>query len=98
MEKKAKDLAGLVKKTVTVEPGESYEVDGLVFETVPAYKVPGGGFYTMDAGQAAELINAMQPRVAIPVHYGNLVGKPEDGKTFADMVKELIQVEVKIQF
>ena len=143
MEKKAKEIEGLFKKTVTVEPDGSYELDGLVFETVPADNllkpvhpksagwvgyvfdvdgqriyvagdidaikeakavkcdvalVPIGGFYTMDAGQAAGLINEMQPSVAIPVHYGKLVGKPEDGKTFADMVKEPIQVEFKIQF
>lgn len=34
---KAKKVAGMVKKTVTVKPGEKYELDGLSFETVPSY-------------------------------------------------------------
>ena len=42
--------------------------------------IPIGGFYTMDAKQAAELVNTIQPEVAIPVHYGRFVGKPADGR------------------
>lgn len=60
--------------------------------------LPIGGFYTMDAKQAADLVNEMQPAVAIPVHYGELVGKPEDGTIFAQNVKEPVRVEYKITF
>ena len=60
--------------------------------------IPIGGFYTMDAKQAAELVNTMKPSVAIPVHYGELTGKPEDGRIFAENVKEPVRVEVKITF
>ena len=60
--------------------------------------IPIGGFYTMDAKQAAELVNAMKPSVAIPVHYGELTGKPEDGRIFAENVKEPVRVEIKIMF
>lgn len=60
--------------------------------------VPIGGFYTMDAKQAAELVNAMKPSVAIPVHYGELTGKPEDGRIFVENVKEPVRVEIKIMF
>ncbi|MBP3296296.1 MAG: MBL fold metallo-hydrolase [Lachnospiraceae bacterium] len=60
--------------------------------------IPIGGFYTMDAKQAAELVNVMQPSVAIPVHYGELVGKPEDGRIFAEHVKAPVRVEMKIEF
>ena len=60
--------------------------------------VPIGGFYTMDAKKAAELVNIIHPLVAIPVHYGGLVGKPEDGKTFASCVEQGIRVEFKIEF
>ena len=143
MEKKAKDVAGKVGKIITVKPGESYEAEGLTFETVPAYNIlkpfhpksaewvgyvfavdgkriyvagdmdatkeakavkcdvaliPIGGFYTMDAKSAAELVNEMQPAVAIPVHYGNVVGKPADGEEFAALVKEPVKVEFKIKF
>ena len=60
--------------------------------------IPIGGTYTMDAKKAAELGNTLRPRVAIPVHYGNIVGKPGDGEVFADNVKDPIKVELKISF
>lgn len=52
----------------------------------------------MDAKKAAGLINSMCPAVAIPVHYGQLVGKPEDGNVFAENVDAGIRVEFKIPF
>ena len=58
--------------------------------------IPIGGTYTMDAKQAAELVNTICPSVAIPVHYGSIVGKPDDGEVFADNVKDPIKVEFKI--
>ncbi len=60
--------------------------------------VPIGGTYTMDAKKAAELINTIKPEVTIPVHYGNIVGSPKDGKVFEANVKEPVKVEFKIQF
>ena len=58
--------------------------------------IPIGGTYTMDAKQAAELVNTICPSVAIPVHYGSIVGKPSDGEVFANNVKNPIKVEFKI--
>ncbi len=140
---KAKTVADKFSKTVTVKPDESYEVDGLKFETVPAYNplkpfhpkssgnvgyileidgkriyiagdtdatkeakavkcdvalIPIGGKFTMDAKDAAELINEMQPAVAIPVHYGLAIGKPSDGGDFAARVNDPVKVELKIKF
>ena len=60
--------------------------------------VPIGGTYTMDAKKAAELVNEIRPSVAIPVHYGNIVGKVSDGDTFAENAKPPVKVEFKIQF
>ena len=60
--------------------------------------VPIGGTYTMDAKKAAELVNTIRPSVAIPVHYGTVVGSPKDGEIFAEYVKERIKVEFKIPF
>lgn len=56
--------------------------------------VPVGGTYTMTAPEAAELINIMQPKVAIPVHYGSVVGSAADAKTFKEKVKAPIKVEI----
>ena len=58
--------------------------------------IPIGGTYTMDARKAAKLINAMKPAIAIPTHYGSVVGKPEDGETFAKLVEAPVEAELKI--
>ena len=60
--------------------------------------VPIGGTYTMGAKKAAELVNTIRPSVAIPVHYGIIVGKVSDGEVFADNVKSPVKVEFKISF
>ena len=59
--------------------------------------VPIGGTYTMNARQAAELINEIQPEVAIPVHYGSVVGSKADEETFIANVKEPVKVEIKLE-
>lgn len=60
--------------------------------------IPIGGTYTMDAKQAAELVNTIRPSVAIPVHYGTVVGNPREGEVFAANVTDGIKVEFKISF
>ena len=52
----------------------------------------------MDAAQAADLVNTIRPDVAIPVHYGSVVGAPEDADRFEEKVKETVKVEKKIAF
>ena len=60
--------------------------------------VPVGGTYTMNAIEAAELVNKITPRVAIPTHYGTLVGKVEDGEIFKKNINENIKVIEIIKF
>ena len=141
MQGKAREVAGLVGRTVTVRPGMQQELEGLFFETVAAYNilkpfhpksamwvgyiflvegrriyvagdtdataeakavkcdialVPVGGTYTMDAKKAAQLVNTIGPDVAIPVHYGTLVGSLKDGQEFAENVNDPVRVELKI--
>ncbi len=143
MKKKVGEVSELMKKTETVKPGSSYEIDGLEFETVPAYNiikpyhpklsawvgyvlklggkriyiagdtdatkearavscdialVPIGGTYTMDAVKGAELVNELSPELAIPTHYGSIVGSKEDEDVFAENVKEPVKTEFKIPF
>ena len=138
---KASEAEKLVEKTVTVRPGESYNIDGLEFETVASYNigkqfhlkaagwvgyilkiegkriyiagdtdatdeakavkcdialVPAGGTYTMDAREAAGLINKIRPELAIPVHYGGIVGTKEDGRIFEKLVDDGIKVKLYI--
>lgn len=58
--------------------------------------IPVGGTYTMNPAEAAALINQMKPEIAIPTHYGSLVGGAEDGQAFADLVDGTIRVEFKL--
>ena len=60
--------------------------------------IPIGGTFTMDPKKAAELINIIRPSVAIPTHYGSIVGKKEDADTFMSLVKKPVKVEIKMQY
>ncbi|WP_239284655.1 MBL fold metallo-hydrolase [Collinsella sp. An2] len=59
--------------------------------------VPIGGTFTMDPAQAAAFVNVLQPRAAIPTHYGSVAGKPEDAEAFAALVDPSIQVAIKTE-
>ncbi|MGZ4131893.1 MAG: MBL fold metallo-hydrolase [Actinomycetota bacterium] len=127
------DVAAMLSGDVTtVAPGESHEVAGVRFTTVPAYNtreealdfhpranrwvgyvielggrtyyhagdtdhapelddvrtdvafVPVGGYYTMDVPEAAGLVRAMGPGLAVPFHYGFVVGSVSDGDRFRE--------------
>ncbi len=53
--------------------------------------VPIGGMYTMDAKAAAELVNEIKPKLAIPSHYGSIVGSAKDADIFLDKVSDEIK-------
>ncbi|MDI6703830.1 MAG: MBL fold metallo-hydrolase [bacterium] len=54
--------------------------------------LPVGGTYTMDANSAAKVANAIRPKIAIPMHYGTVVGKREDAVTFRDLCKVKVEI------
>ena len=125
--------AELTGDVTSVAPGESHEVGGLRFTTVPAYNIVerrleahpkanrwvgyvfevggstyyhagdtdhlpeldeistdvaflpiGGDPFTMDPDDAAGLVKAIGPRVAVPMHFGYIVGQAGDAKRFID--------------
>jgi L-ascorbate metabolism protein UlaG (beta-lactamase superfamily) len=49
--------------------------------------LPIGGTYTMDAEQAGGLARAISPEVAVPMHYGYLVGGQDDVVRFINAAK-----------
>jgi L-ascorbate metabolism protein UlaG (beta-lactamase superfamily) len=136
------DVAAELTGDVTaVAPGESHEVAGVRFTTVPAYNtreealefhpranrwvgyvlelggrsyyhagdtddlpeledirtdvafVPVGGHYTMDAVQAAGLVRSISPSLAVPMHFGFVVGSRHDGERFREAASP-VPVEV----
>ena len=50
--------------------------------------VPIGGMYTMNASEARELTNIINPKLVIPVHYNGIVGSKEDEKVFLKGLKK----------
>ena len=58
--------------------------------------LPIGGYYTMDAREAAACVNAMAPKAVIPTHYGTIVGHPTEGALFEKFVNDGIDVVFKL--
>jgi L-ascorbate metabolism protein UlaG (beta-lactamase superfamily) len=46
--------------------------------------LPVSGVYVMTAGEAAEAARRIQPRVAVPMHWGQHIGTREDAEAFAE--------------
>ena len=58
--------------------------------------VPIGGTYTMDFKEAAELVNQIKPKIAIPIHYGEIVGTKEDAQNFIKLLNSEIEGKILI--
>lgn len=50
--------------------------------------LPVGGRFTMTAEEAARAASIIKPGIAIPMHYGSIVGKKEDAGNFASLCQE----------
>jgi L-ascorbate metabolism protein UlaG (beta-lactamase superfamily) len=54
--------------------------------------VPVSGKFVMTAEEAADAVAVFQPSVAIPCHYGVVVGSADDARRFADLVPDQVRV------
>lgn len=59
--------------------------------------VPIGGTYTMDVKEAAKLVNKIKPKVAIPTHYGCIVGNKSLGTEFKSLLDKDIECQILIK-
>ena len=59
--------------------------------------VPVGGTYTMTAEEAATLINRIKPKIAIPIHYGEIVGTKQDAEIFINKLDKEIKGKILIK-
>ena len=77
--------------------GDTDATDELLKVKCDISLTPIGGTYTMTAKEAAEAVCIISPKLAIPTHYGNIVGEMEDGEIFKSILEKAgISVELKI--
>jgi L-ascorbate metabolism protein UlaG (beta-lactamase superfamily) len=55
--------------------------------------LPVSGTYVMTAEEAAQAVAAIKPKIAVPMHYGAIVGSSSDAEKFKSLVKDC-QVEI----
>jgi L-ascorbate metabolism protein UlaG (beta-lactamase superfamily) len=56
--------------------------------------LPVSGTFVMDWGQAAKAAKVIRPKIAIPMHYGGIVGTVSDAEKFAQALEGICNVEV----
>jgi L-ascorbate metabolism protein UlaG (beta-lactamase superfamily) len=53
-------------------------------EDIDLALLPVGGTYTMNAEEAVQAAQTIQPRLAVPYHWGDIVGSEADARTFVE--------------
>lgn len=56
--------------------------------------LPCGGTYSMDASQAAEAAQVIQPKIVVPMHYGSAVGSVKDAQKVQSLLTGIIEVVI----
>jgi len=93
---KSKEWVGYIIKQDNISyyiTGDTDFIDEMSQVRCDVAFVPVGGTYTMNAKEAAEFVNQIKPKLAIPIHYGSVVGKKEDAIKFSELLNG---VECKI--
>ena len=67
-------------------PGDSDKVPEMERIAADIVFLPVGGTYTMDALEACEVAKMIGPKVAIPMHYGSVIGSEKDAEAFVKCV------------
>jgi L-ascorbate metabolism protein UlaG (beta-lactamase superfamily) len=69
------------------------EMNGLAPDV---FFVPVSGTYVMTASEAANSVLGVKPRLAIPMHYGSIVGSKDDAESFKKLVSACqVQIPTK---
>jgi L-ascorbate metabolism protein UlaG (beta-lactamase superfamily) len=69
------------------------EMDGVT--GVDVALLPVSGVYVMTAQEAAEAARRIQPRVAVPMHWGEHIGTEEDARIFAERAPVKVRIMTK---
>lgn len=84
--------AGHVGYIVTVEgtriyhTGDSDPIPEMAGLTADILLVPVSGTYVADPAQAAEIVRAVKPKIAVPMHIGAIIGSQADAERFKGLV------------
>lgn len=63
------------------------EMSSLDKDNIDVALLPVGGTYTMTADEAAEAAKAIKPKIAVPMHFGKIIGGRNDAERFASLLK-----------
>lgn len=64
------------------------------FKNIDIALLPVSGTYVMTADEAVQAALDIKPKIAIPMHYGSIVGDKNDAKRFAERLKGKIEVMI----
>ncbi|MEO5356465.1 MAG: MBL fold metallo-hydrolase [Nitrospirae bacterium YQR-1] len=56
--------------------------------------LPVSGTYVMTADEAAEAASDIKPKMAVPMHYGTVVGTKADAEKFSSLLKGKVEVHI----
>lgn len=70
------------------------EMDNLKEENIDIAFIPVSGTYVMDVDEAVKATLAIMPKIAIPMHYGSIVGSKSDAEQFKEKLKGKIDVHI----
>jgi len=56
--------------------------------------LPVSGTYVMTADEAVQAARAINPKIAVPMHYGAIVGSAADAQGFADKLRGKVDVRI----
>jgi len=70
---------------------EMKELEGITVALLPV-----GGTYTMNADEAVEAVKVIKPEIAVPMHYGSIVGSRADANRFKVRAERETETRIEI--
>jgi L-ascorbate metabolism protein UlaG (beta-lactamase superfamily) len=75
-----------INNTVFYHTGDSDNISEMNGIKTDVLFVPVSGTYVMTPSEAADAVHKIKPKLAIPMHYGTIVGSEDDAKTLKKLV------------
>ena len=72
--------------------GDTDAIPEMADITADVALLPAGGKYTMNASEAAQAANLIKPAVAVPMHWGEVVGSRADAEAFRDQCQVHVEI------